>query len=228
MPKTGISLFSSLAAHFRAVVRKAAAYTVLATDEKIEINGTYTMTLPVLSTMQGTTMSKKLYWFKNVHATSLATIAAGTGNTLGGRTSIGLKPGESLIISAYNTATNWDILWPSPMAPGIRNFVTLIAETNDTTAVNVIDATGCPVVGQIVSVVSYALNATAANILVKNTNGTVCTIAKGTSAGGAVSATDLTTPQMAVGDLLTAESSATNGTSRVEIIISCQTLTVDG
>jgi hypothetical protein len=231
MSKTGISLFSALTAHFRSTARKTATYTVLATDERIQANGTFTSTLPVISTFVGSTASKKLYSFENVSNYTnnyQATIAAGTGNTIGGRANIVLKPGEKMVISTTETDTDWEILYPSPLAPGIRNFVTLVAETSDTTAINVIDASGCPVVGTIVSVVSYALNATAANILVKNTNGTVCTIAKGTSAGAAVSATDLTTPTMAVGDLLTVESSATNGTSRVEIVLSTQQMIASG
>jgi hypothetical protein len=228
MPKTGISLFSTLAQNFRKVTRKAAAYTVLLTDEKVETNGTVTMTLPVLSTMIGTTTGEKLYFFTNVHATLVGTIAAGAGNTIGGRASIALQPGESLIIGGMGADTDWEILWPSPMPAGLRNNVILVASTSGTTPINVIDATGCPVVGVIVSVKSCALDATAANILVKNTNGTICTIAKGTTAGGVVSATTLTTPHMAVGNLLTVESSATNGDSRVEIVLSTQGLTVSG
>ena len=228
MSKTGIDLFTTLAANVRNMVQKAATYTALITDEYIKGNATFTCTLPVISTFVGTTASRKLFFFENVSTAAngyVFTIAAGSGNTIVGRASIALQVGEKLIIACSETDTDWEVIYPSPMAPGIRNNFVLIATTSDTTAINVIDASGCPVAGIITSVVSYAQNATAANILVKNTNGTVCTIAKGTSAGGAVSATDLTTPTMAIGDLLTVESSATNGTSRVEIVISTQTLT---
>lgn len=228
MPKTGISLFTALAQHFRKVVRKAAAYTVLFTDEKVEINGAYTMTLPVLSTGIGTTMGERMLFFKNVHATAVGIVAAGSGNTIGGRASISLQPNEVVIIGAMCCDTDWEILYPAPMAAGVRNIINLVAETSGTTPINVIDATGCPVVGTIVSIVSNALDATAGNILIKNTNGTVSTIAKGTAAGVPVSATTLTTPQMAVGDLLTVESSATNGNSRVHIFLSTQQMTVNG
>jgi hypothetical protein len=228
MSKTGIDLFTTLAANVRNMVQKAATYTVLVTDEYVKGNATFTATLPVISLFVGTTSSRKLLFFENVSTAAngyIFTIAAGSGNKVGGRSSIALQPGEKLVIACSETDTDWEIIWPSPMAPGIRNLFTLVATTSDTTAVNVIDASGCPVAGQIVSIVSYAQNATAANILVKNTNGTVSTIAKGTSAGAAVSATDLSAPTMAVGDLLTIESSVTNGTSRVEIVISTQTLT---
>jgi len=225
MSKSGISMFADLTQNFRAITTKAENYTVLATDEKVNINGAYTMTLFVLSTLLGTTSSKKVLGFENVHATAVGTVAAGTGNTIGGRASIDLQPGESLIIASDEGKTDWEILWPSPIPAGLRNVITLVKETSGTTAQNVIDATGCPVVGTIVSVVSYALDATAGNILIKNTNGTVSTIAKGTDAGAAVSSTTLVTPQMAIGDLLTVESSATDGNSRVVILLSTQTLT---
>ena len=228
MPKSGISLFAELAAHFRTVVRKAAAYTVLATDEKIEINGTYTATLPVLSTMQGTTTSKKLYWCKNIGTTTNATFAAGSGNTIGGRASWVLHPGESLIIAAYNTATDWEILWPSPIPAGLRNIITLIATTSGTTAQNLVDSTGCPVVGEVVDIVATAQDTFAGNIVIKNATNTIATIAKSTTAGLPVGATTLTTPQMAVDDLLTVESDSTNGNARVRVYLSTQTITVNG
>lgn len=228
MSKTGISLFTDLVQNFRNAARKAANYTVLLADEKVEINGAYTMTLPVISTMQGTTTSKKLLYFENVHATAVGTITAGSGNTLGGRASIGIKPGEKLIIAASETDTDWEILWPSPMPAGLRNIITLIATTSGTTAQNVIDATGCPVVGEVVGIVAEAQDTFAGNIAIKNTNGTIATIAKSTTAGLSVAATTLTTPQMAIDDLLTVESDSTNGNARVRIYLSCQTLTVDG
>lgn len=224
----GISDFVTDVFAHRISVTKAVAYTVLATDELVNINGAYTMTLPVLSTLQGTTYSSKTYKFANVHATAVGTVAAGTGNTIGGRSAINLKPGEHIIITGSATGTDWRIDRPFPLAPAIRNIVTLVCETSGTTAQNVIDASGSPVVGEIVSIVSLAQDATAANILIKNTNGTVSTIAKGTTAGAAVSATTLTTPNLAVGDLLTVESSATNGNSRVVILVSTQTLTKNG
>ena len=228
MSKTGISLFTNLATNFRAVVRKAAAYTVLLADEKVEINGAYTMTLFVISTMVGTNTSKKLLMFKNVHATAVGTVAAGTGNTIGGRASIGLKPGESLIISASETDTDWEILWPSPLPAGLRNIITLVATTSGTTAQHLIDADGCPVVGEVVDIIATAQDTFAGNIAIKNTNGTIATIAKSTTAGLPVGATTLTTPQMAVDDLLTVESDSTNGNARVRVYLSVQTLTVDG
>lgn len=226
--KSGITLFSTLAANVRDIKTKTSAYTLTKDDEHIKVNATATITLPVCTTLQGTTASKKVYLLENVSNTTnnyIATIAAGSGNTIGGRSTIALRVGEKIVISATETDTDWTINDPAPLAPGIRNVVTLVAETNDTAAVNLVDASGCPVAGVIVSAVSYAKNATDANILVKNTNGTVCTIAKGTTAGAAVSATDLSAPTVAVGDLLTVESSVTNGTSRVVVLLSTLQMT---
>lgn len=231
MSKTGIDLFTSLVANVRSMITKAVAYTVLVTDEYIKVNATVTMTLPVLSTLIGTTASRKLYFFENISSAAngyLATIAAGSGNTIGGRASIALRVGEKLIITAGETDTDWEIIFPSPMAPGIRNIVTLVATTSGTTAQNVIDATGCPIVGEVVDIVAEAQDTFAGNILIKNTNGTIATIAKSTTAGLPVCATTLTTPSMAPGDLLTVESDSTNGNARVRIYLSVQTLTVNG
>lgn len=225
MPKTGISLFANLAQNFRKVTRKAAAYTVLLSDEKVETNGTVTMTLPVLSTAIGTTTGEKMYFFTNVHATLVGTVAAGTGNTVGGRASIALQPGESLIIGGYGADTDWEILWPSPLAPGLRNVVVLNATTNGTTPVNVIDANGATLTGVIVDVIITSLDVTAGNILVKIGANTVVTIAKGTAAGVLVGSGTLSTPAMKPGDVLTVESS-TAGNARVNIYVSTQTLTM--
>ena len=231
MSKTGIDLFTSLVANVRAMITKTAGYTVLVTDEYIKVNATVTMTLPVLSTLIGTTASRKLYFFENISTAAngfLATIAAGSGNTIGGRASIALRVGEKLIVAASETETDWEILWPSPMAPAIRNVQVIIATTSGTTVINAIDASGCPIVGEVVEIVAEAQDTFAGNIVVKNTNGTIATIAKSTSAGFPMSATALTTPSMAKGDLLTIESSSTNGNARVRIYLSVQTLTVDG
>lgn len=224
----GLKDFTSNTSAFRTIVTKAAAYTVLSTDEYIQINGAYTMTLPVLSTLQGTTYHKKTYTFKNVHATSVGTVAPGTGDTIGGRTSISLQPGETLVISGSEAGTDWNINSPFPLAPGIRNFVTLVATTSGTTAQQFVDSGGCPVVGVIVDVTATALDTNAGNITVKNTTDTVCAFAKSTTAGVVTGATTLTTPQMAVGDTLTVESSTTNGNAIVRLILSTQTLTNKG
>lgn len=227
MSKTGIDLFTQMTANVRAVANPTTTYTVLATDELINGNGTFTATLPVISTFQGTNQSRKMYFFKNISTAAngyTLTVAAGTGNTIDGRATWTLKPGEVLVLSASETDTAWTVVYPNPVPAGLRNYITVVATTNDTTAVNVFGAAGCPFAGEIVSIVSLAQNATAGNILTKNANGTVSTIAKGTSAGAAVSATDLSAPTMAKGDTLTIESSATDGTSRVLLTLSTQQL----
>lgn len=227
MSKTGIDLFTQLTANVKNVAYKTTTYTVLLTDEYVQGNGTFTATLPVISTMIGTNTSKKVLFFKNMSTAAngyTLTIAAGTGNTIDSRSTWTLKAGEVLVLSATATDTAWKVDYPNPVPAGLRNYVTAVVTTNDTTAVNVFGASGAPFAGDIVSIVSLAQNGTAANILTKNANGTVSTIAKGTTAGAAVSATDLSAPTVAKGDLVTVESSATDGTSRVEIIFSTQNL----
>ena len=209
----------------KAVVTKAANYTVLAADELVKINGAYTMTLPVLSTLKGTITQKKSYKFQNVHATAYGTVAAGTGNTIGGRASIVLRPGESIIIEGSSAATDWLITQPSTLAAGLRNVICLTALTSGTTVQNLVDAAGLPVIGEIVDIVTTAQDTFAGDIVVKNTTGTVSTIAKSTTAGLSVGAVALSSPALAAGDLLTVESSTTNGNARVRVFVSVQTLT---
>ena len=231
MSKTGISLFSAHTAHFRTEVRKAATYTVLATDERVQMNATFTATLPVISTFVGSTNSKKVYSFENVSTAAnnfIATVAAGTGNTIGGRASIELRVGEKLVIDCTETETDWAIIWPNPIPAGIRNLITLTATTSGTAVQNLVDASGSAVVGVIVGIQTDAQDTFAGDIVVKNTNGTVATIAKSTTAGLSVSAVALTTPTLALGDLLTVESSTTNGNARVFVTVSTQQLTAIG
>ena len=232
MGKTGIDLFTSIVANMRAIVTAVANYTVLATDEYVKMNATATVTLPVLSTYQGTTKSRSFLVIENVSTAAnnyITTVSAGTGNTIGGRASISLRVGEKVMIAADETQTDWEIMYPSPMAPGVRNNVVLIVGCAQTTAPqNLVDASGSPVAGIIVSALSMSGDTTASNVIIKNGNGTVCTIAKGTYVGYCISATSLNLPTVAVGDALTAEMSDATATARVEVILSTQTLTANG
>lgn len=227
--KTGIGLFSQLTQNFKAVVTKAAAYSVLIADELVNINGTYTMTLyDIAVTLAGSNYSEKLIGFKNVHATAVGTVAAATGNTIGGRASIALQPGESILIKGKIGSTDWEIVSPSPMPAGVRNIIPLVVVTNGTTPVNVVDASGCPVTGLIVNVQTCSQDASAGNVTVTNANGTVTTIAKGTYVGTLVGVTGtMTTPQMTAGDPLTVVCDGT-GNARVTIMLSTQQLTING
>jgi hypothetical protein len=134
----------------RVIVRKAAAYTVLATDELIQVNGTYTMTLPALDSFQGTSSHKKAYKFQNVHATATATIAPGTSaitgaaDTIQGKTSITLLPNESIVLEGSEGATSWTIMSPSTFPSLIRVPFAVVVAATGTTAANVFDADGAP------------------------------------------------------------------------------------
>lgn len=213
----GLKDFTTQAFHYRSIITKAAAYSVLLTDECIQVNGAYTMTLPVLSTMQGSTTHKKVYKFVNIHATADATIAAGTGNTIGSRASFTLKPNESIVIVGSEAGTDWMIGSPFPTPALIRVPFTVVATTSGTGAVNVFDANGAPTAIDITAIVTIAQDTNAGNIAVTNGTNTVATIAKSTTAALLVGDTGLTYAAVVSGDTLTVASSTTNGNAKVII-----------
>ena len=71
------------------------------------------------------------------------------------------------------------------------NSHTIAVDTNGTTAVNVIDANGAPCAITIKAVRVIALDTTAGNITVQQAANTVCTVAKGTTAGVVTGASSL-------------------------------------
>lgn len=202
----GISDFTTQTFHPRVIVTKAANYTVLLTDELIQINGAYTMTLPVISTMQGTTTKKKTLKFTNIHATSDGTISAGTGNTIGGRASYVLKPNESIVIEAREIDTDWDIVSPIPTPKLLRHSFNAVATSNGTAAVDVFDSNGAPNNIVVTGAIAIATETATGNITVKNGTDTVTTIAKGTDLGSIVGATAIAYAAVASGDDITVES----------------------
>ena len=99
----GILDFTTQAFSYRTVARKAAAYTVLVTDEYVQMEGAYTATLPPLNSLQGTTYAQKAYKIENI-GTADVTIQPGTNtvtntaDTIDGRATYTLKPGESTTV----------------------------------------------------------------------------------------------------------------------------------
>jgi hypothetical protein len=172
----------------RVITRKAASYTVLVTDELIQVNGTYTMTLPPLDSLQGTTYARKVYKFQNVHATSTATIQPGTSavtnvaDTINGKASFALKPNEEIIIGGSEAATDWAITSPTTLPALTRASFSKVATTNGTTAVNIFDANGAPdnIVVDLVLATAHTTTG-AGNITIKNGTDTLVTIAKSTT-----------------------------------------------
>ena len=96
-------------------------------------------------------------------------------------------------------------------------FFTVAKDTNGTTAVSVFGASGLDVAVTITGVFLVSLDTTAGNITVENPAATtVCTIAKGTTAGALVGATTLSDTTVAAGTNLVVDSSST-GNARVFI-----------
>jgi len=206
--------FTTQTFHPRVIVTKAANYTVTLSDEKIRVNGAYTQTLFPISDMQGTLTSSKVLAFENIHATADATVTAGSGNTIGGASSVTVKPGDTIVIYASEIDADWTIASPTPrisgenMLGGMFNIVA--ANTNGTTAVNVFGSAGAPYDLTITGCMVIAKDTTAGNITVKNAGSTVSTVAKGTTAG-VVTGEDgaLANTTVSKGDAVTVVSSST-------------------
>ncbi len=87
-------------------------------------------------------------------------------------------------------------------------FFTAVADTNGTTNVNVFGTGGAPFPMTIVGVLLISKDTTAGNITVLQRTNTVCTIAKGTTAGALVGATSLANTIYAPGDACQVDSSS--------------------
>ena len=91
-------------------------------------------------------------------------------------------------------------------------YSTVAARTNGTTPVNVFGAT-VPFGATVTGAYLVADDATAGNVTIASTAGTLATIAKGTTAGALVGATSIANPTIASGNTFTVvSSSAGNGT----------------
>jgi len=100
--------------------------------------------------------------------------------------------------------------------------------TNSTGVVNVFDANGAPVNLDVTEILVNALDATAASVTVTNSASTMVTINKGTTANAITGAGTINYAAVAAGSTFTIASSVTNGSSRVTIIGTMQTLEVAG
>ncbi len=210
---------------FRSVVVKTTAYTVLATDEKIQFNPTSTavLTLPAINSFQGTTFAKKAYLIANggtADATITPVVDTVTNvlNTInGGKTTYTLKPNESIIIEAQNAATDWSVVSPYPKPALNRVPWVVTKQTNGTTAVHIFDSNGAPADLQITEVFANALDTIASTITLTGGASTICAIAKGTTLSAIVPATTLSNVSVAAGSTLSMVGDGT-GDARVTII----------
>lgn len=104
--------------NFRNVCSKTTTYTALYSDEWIKMTGTYTITLPVISTLPGYLLGQKSFKIENV--SGVVTISPGTGNTINGTTSYVLyEAGDYCIISIASNRTDWKVDYPSPNVKSI-------------------------------------------------------------------------------------------------------------
>ena len=168
---------------FTAVCTQTGNYSVTLADEWVKANGAITLTLPVISTMQGTIQHRKTYKLSNITASNNVTVSPGTGNTIAGRAAWTLKPGESIIIVAQETATDWGISSPYPTPALLKQPFNWVVDTNDTTAVNVFDASGAPCNLDVTAILAVAKDTVAGNISIFNASDTISTFAKSATSG---------------------------------------------
>lgn len=158
------------------------------------------------------------FYYRNTSATAgqTLTLTGGTGVTISGDATV-KSGGVSIFKGRFTNVTTPALTLYSVETLGDREvtgaklstgvgYFTVCASTNATTPVNVIAAT-VPFACTITGVYLTAKDATASNITVEDTAGTVAIIAKGTTAGVMVGADALTNTAVAVGDVLTVVSS---------------------
>lgn len=211
----GLKVFSTETFGFRQVAVKTTAYTVLASDEKVQCNPTSTMvlTLPAINSFQGSTQPRKAYLISNggtasVTITPSADTVTAVSNTIGGRSNLSLKPNESVVISASCAETDWKIDSPYPRPLTSRAMFSAAITTSGTTPQHVFDASGAPTNIAITGILCVATVTLAGNVVVKNGTDTVVTHAKLTSAIGATNgAVSLSNTNVAAGSACTVEMS---------------------
>ena len=222
----------------RNITSKAVAYTVLWADEAVQMTGgtAWTFTLPGMDELVNLTVKTKTFQFTNASTTSgiNLTLSPGTNGvtgvsqTIGGRATWTLRPGESVQITGKPNGTDWTITSPQTLPAMLREMVCLIATTNgSTTAINLVDASGAPQALTVEGVFVVSQDVTDGNITVVNGTNTVCTIAKGTVAGVMVGEAALTYRNVAAGAIFTTITSTT-GNAKVYVFASVQTLGLTG
>jgi hypothetical protein len=132
----------------------------------------------------------------------------GAPNTNAGKFIPGAQITNKIDATVYlNTGSTASPVW-TLWSPGVTGSTRqVVAKTNGTTPVNVF-ANPSGVAGTILSVSVTALDATAGNIVVKDTAGTVATVAKGTTVGVTTGATTIANPGFTAAGILTVESSS--------------------
>lgn len=221
---------------------KTASYTALMTDDEIRVNGAYTVTLPVISTMSDYQKGAKTLKIKNINSTTVTTvtITAGTGDTIedgssAGASSIYLYANDDYVILEADIFTKqWKRRYPKPQITDVhrkdgeitgeklsldKHYFTTATVTSGTTAQNVFGSAGAPDHMTIVTAFCIAQDTNAGNIVIKNGTNTVATFAKQTTAGYMQGEDgSLANTSVAAAATCTVESSTTNGNGMVVIV----------
>ena len=115
----------------KAINTVTTTYTATLNDDEIDCNSStaFTLTLPPINSLQGTTYNIKEYYLKNI-GSAIVTVQPGTNtstnvaDTIGGQNglssgyaTIPLNPGAALVIGAQSSDTNWIIISPFPIIP---------------------------------------------------------------------------------------------------------------
>jgi hypothetical protein len=230
--------FLTPSANPREIARKAASYTLLFTDYEVEMNGTYTATLPSIATLAANGLGSKTYKIEN-KGTTTVTISCNSADTIedgssSGATSVYLyAQNDYMILEADPNSLQWKTVFPDPHIEGVnvkddtitgeklslsKHYGCAAALTTGTTAVNVFGTGGAPHGMTVTSVIAVAQDTNAGNMVLKNGTNTVASFAKSTTAGvvtgedGALANTSVT-----AADTCTVESSSTNGNGMVII-----------
>lgn len=216
----GLKAFVAAAFSPRTIQQKSAAYTALLTDDQVSATTAITVTLPVISTMIGTVVGKKMYKLKAPSATYAMTVSPGTGNTINGLASYVIAPGQTIIIAADQGDTDWEIVSPdTSLGIAARFRQTVIATTSGTTPVNVFSSAGAAANFIVESFEAIAADAVASNIILKNGTNTVASVAKGTTANAVVGEETLANVAVTKGAVFTVESSGTgNAICKIGIV----------
>jgi len=147
----GLNIFSTRDFAYRTIITKTASYTVLVTDELVQINGSaLTMTLPPLNSLAAGLEKKKSFKLSNISSLYSATIqpgtntVTGTADTINSKALFTLMPNESIVIVGTEVGTDWSIQSPYPQPAFTRVPFQVVAAVAGTTPVNVFDANGAP------------------------------------------------------------------------------------
>lgn len=171
----------------RNIVTKTTAYTALLTDDLINVTGTTTITLPALSTLGSNMRGNKAYKIANT-GTAVVTIAAATGETINGASSMTLGAGDSIVFNG-SIFGNWVLSDPEEklrgrnMSEALATQVTVATVGTATTANNIFTGSTAPVALAITGVVVVSHDTFANSITIQNGTTTVTTITKSTTVG---------------------------------------------